>query len=356
MTMFLVTGSQADQTDRNKLTLLKLSDLHKTFVAAESDEENSDNEEGDNLDEDPTIEHVNVSHVGGVNRLRALPQRPGLIATMADTAAVHLFDLSGPFQSMQSNDGPRATAPSKPLFTYTGHQTEGFALDWSTVSSGKLLTGDGDGLIRLWNPLTNGTSWTVETSPFVGHKSSVEDLQWSPTEATVFSSASSDHTVRIWDTRDKSKAQIAFDAHAEDVNVISWNRNVGFLLASGSDDGSFKVWDLRAIRKGAMPLANFAFHKGAITSLEWAPHDESLIAVSSADNQISLWDLSVEADDENPAAKDPTLEDYPPQLLFLHLGQMNIKELHFHPQIPGTLVSTAEDSFNVFKPAITVSN
>jgi hypothetical protein len=32
--MFVVIGSQADRSDRNKLTLLKLSDLHKTQANA----------------------------------------------------------------------------------------------------------------------------------------------------------------------------------------------------------------------------------------------------------------------------------------------------------------------------------
>ena len=40
----------------------------------------------------------------------------------------------------------------------------------------------------------------------------------------------------------------------------------------------------------------------------------------------------------------------PPQMMFLHQGQKNIKELRFHPQYGCVMATTAEDSFNVFKP------
>lgn len=223
----------------------------------ESDEDNSDDEEDDDddddegLDDDPTIEHINVNHMGGVNRIRSMPQSPGIIATMSDVGKSYIYDLSTTVNSLMSK-GPRITPSMKPTFTYTGHEEEGYALDWNPIIPGRLATGDCTGVIRLWNPSqsvsvitsnnVSSLSWQVDSMPFTSHKGSVEDIQWSPTEATVFSSCSSDKTVRIWDIRDKSKSQITIDAHLEDVNVISWNKSVSYLLASGCDDGSFKVY------------------------------------------------------------------------------------------------------------------
>lgn len=322
-----------------------------------ADSDDSDDEDDDGDDDDPILEHIDVSHPGGVNRLRCMPQNSGIVATMSATGGAHVFNLTEQLASMMRH-GPRAPPPTRPTFTFTGHRDEGYALDWSPVVAGQLLTGDCAGDIFSWNPVgTPGTSWQVNPAPFRGHTSSVEDLQWSPSEPTVFSSASADKTVKIWDTRGKNGPQISVDAHDDDVNVLSWNHNVNYLLASGCEDGGFKVWDLRMIRQ-AQPLANFNFHRGPISSIEWAPHDESMLTVSSADNQVTVWDLSVEADDPDASSSGAAtgLEDYPPQLMFIHQGQQNVKEIHHHPQIPGLILSTAEDSFNVFKPSITVAS
>ena len=51
-----------------------------------------------------------------------------------------------------------------------------------------------------------------------------------------------------------------------------------------------------------------------------------------------------------PSNLDEVDEDVPPQLLFVHQGQQDVKEVHFHPQIPGALVSTAYDNISVWKP------
>lgn len=357
LTMFAVLGSQADRQENNKLTILKLSDLHKTQIKEESDEDDNDDEDDDVADdEDPTLEHIDVPHRGGVNRVRVMPQNGAVVASMADTGHVQVFDCTASVTSLMQK-GPRAPAPTKPCFVFRGHRSEGFALDWSRCVTGRLATGDCDGGIHVWDMQSSGAGsggWKVDEKPYVGHTSSVEDIQWSPSEATVFISASSDRSVKIWDTRDsRRRPQLSMsDVHASDVNVLSWNSHVSYLLASGADDGSFKVWDLRGAKASqSVALASFSYHKQAVTAIEWAPFDESVLCVSSADDQVTIWDLSVEAEEETPADGSAA---YPPQLLFIHQGQRNVKELHFHPQIPGVVMTTAEDGLNVFKPAITV--
>lgn len=212
----------------------------------------------------------------------------------------------------------------------------------------RLLTGDNSG--KIYQTVLSQSGIQTDSVAFREHRSSVEDLQWSPTENSVFASCSSDQTVKIWDTRNKKRSAVSVRASGSDVNVISWNKKASYLLASGHDDGVFSVWDLRTFSPNAAstPVATFKWHHGPITSIEWHPTEESVLAVSGADNQLTLWDLSVEPDSEQDGQM-TTHEEVPPQLLFVHQGQEDIKELHFHKQIPGCVISTANTGMNIFK-------
>ena len=84
---------------------------------------------------------------------------------------------------------------------------------------------------------------------------------------------------------------------------MSWNTHTKFLLASGDDKGEFRIWDLRMLG-GAGKSSQFdsitriRWHTKAITSIEFEPREESVLAVASADDKLTLWDFSFEIDEQ----------------------------------------------------------
>ncbi|KAH1131904.1 hypothetical protein J1N35_003282 [Gossypium stocksii] len=302
-----------------------------------------------------------VAHHGCVNRIRAMGQNPHICASWADSGHVQVWDFSSHLNALAESETEGIQGSSvfnqAPLVNFRGHKDEGYAIDWSPVVVGRLATGDCKNCIHLWEP-TSDSTWNVDPTPFIGHSASVEDLQWSPTEPHAFVSCSVDGTIAIWDIRMGKSPAASFKAHDADVNVISWNRQASCMLASGSDDGTFSIHDFRLLKDGNTVVAHFKYHKYPVTSIEWSPHEASTLAVSSSDNQLTIWDLSLEKDEEEEAEfKAQTKElvnapqDLPPQLLFVHQGQKDLKELQWHAQIPGMIVSTAADGFNILMPS-----
>lgn len=352
------------------------------------------------------LEHYSFPHAcGGINRIRVCPHNPDIVGAWSDSGVVSLYDVGGALDLLdrgssgvsngaKGGDAAKLMPPAArkmrkdPFFVYSGHSTEGYAIDWSRVTPGRLATADCDGNIHVWNathPVApndivakygrkkmqhdpwGNSSFTVKPT-YSAHgdnldNPSVEDLQWSPTEATVLASAECGGYVRIYDIRCPNKAMISNKVHASgaDVNVIGWNRLVGNLLASGGDDGSFSVWDLRSFQTpdpsvAPKPLARFQSHRSPITSLEWHPTDESMIAVSD-DHGTYVYDLSIEEDDPDRAGKSEGEDgaavegEIPPQLLFVHSGSEMTKEVRWHPQIPSCVATTSLSGFSVFIPS-----
>jgi ribosome assembly protein RRB1 len=355
-TMYTVAGTQAENSKAgdNQLMVMKFSGLGR-MDRGDADSESGDDDEEDS---DPILESKSIPLKSTTNRIRAHqipsqdPSRPPttLTATMTESSEIYIHDITPHIQAFDNPGTVITPQQNKPVSTIRAHKAEGYAVDWSPiVPGGKLLTGDNDGAIYV-TTRTDGGGWVTDTRQFVGHTGSVEEIQWSPSEQSVFASASSDGTIRVWDVRSKSrKPAITVQVSSTDVNVMSWSRQTTHLLASGADDGEWAVWDLRNWKSSTdkpTPIANFNYHKEQITSIEWHPTDDSIVAVAAGDNTVTLWDLAVELDDEE--SKDTGgVRDVPPQLLFIHYHQ-NAKEVHWHPQIPGTLVATG-DEFSVFK-------
>ncbi|CAF97904.1 unnamed protein product [Tetraodon nigroviridis] len=325
LSMLLCAGTQADTAMSNRLLVMRMFNLHGT--ERENQDEESSEEESDDDDEEkkPQMELAMMPHYGGINRVRVClcasskcdpAWRAAAGSVWSEKGQVEIFDLRPQLEAVHSSAAMAAfTSRQKEatsLFSFSGHMSEGFAIDWSPTVAGRLVSGDCKKNIHVWEPREGGTSWQIDQRPFSSHSKSVEDLQWSPTEATVFASCSVDQSIRIWDIRAPPNSMLSADeAHSSDVNVISWNRNEPFLL-SGGDDGILKVWDLRQFKSGR-PVATFKQHSAPVTSVEWSPTDSSVFAASGADDVVSQWDLSVESCDvggpggrsEGPASSAP---------------------------------------------------
>lgn len=394
-----VIGSQAAKPNQNKITIMSLSDLGKMERSGDDSDDSDDDSSDDDdsaadkkrdkdleTDSDPILEHYSMKHWGGVNRLRTWGS---IAAVWGDQGTVCLYDLSPTLQKLQRSQGhgnkninntsySSHSNNTDPFFTYSGHKQEGYAMDWSPAQAGHLATGDCEGGIHLWTPtepLDSHSSakqqqWdhnSFSITPFASSPSqtSVEDIQWSPSESTVFAAAECHGRIKIYDTRRPGKAMLDHLAHGNksDVNVISWNKAVTNLLASGSDDGVFSVWDLRSFSSSAnkcKPLARFTPHDKPIVSLEWHPTDESMIVVSD-DDATYIYDLSIEAEAETEDTQNSNMmadndnaalqkNKIPPQMLFMHCGSTLTKEVHWHPQITSMVMTTASSGFSVFIP------
>ncbi len=227
---------------------MRLGSLSKTqhHDSDDEDEDEEEEEEEDGTDEDATLDFLTIPHVGSVNRIRARPSTnmpdPYHVATFSETGKVHVFDVR-PY--MDTLAGPSRPRQKTPLHTISIHgRNEGFALEWGETG---LLSGDVSS--RIFLTTLTPTGFHTSPNPYLSHTSSIEDLQWSPSESTVFASCSADRTVRVWDVRAKNRRSVvSVEAHEQDVNVISWNKGVEYLLLSGGDEGGLKVWDLRMFK------------------------------------------------------------------------------------------------------------
>jgi len=357
-TVYAVAGTQAEnrKANDNELLVMKLSGLSRMDRGRD---EESDEDDDDDENAEPILETKSIPLASTTNRIRVHQIPPTdsskapttFTATMTEDASVLVHDVTPHLSSFDTPGVTITPQQNRPVAMSRVHRTEGYALDWSPlILQGKLLTGDNDGKIFV-TVCGDGGKWTTHNKPFTGHQGSVEDIQWSPTESNVFASASSDGTVKVWDVRSKSrKPQLSVQISNTDVNVLSWSRQNSFLLATGADDGQWAVWDLRQWKPSAgaaatipKPVASFDFHKEQITSVEWHPTDDSILAVAAGDNMLTLWDLAVEFDDQESKDTADT-KDVPPQLLFVHYMEM-VKECHWHPQIPGVVMGTGEGGF-----------
>ena len=361
---YIIAGSQTDEKN-GYFYFMKWYNMRKTKYDDDPDKGEDDDEE----DEDkinPFMKYEKIKANGNINRVKSM-KNSSICALWNDSPSVDIIDCEELFNNIEyqeeirveedidinkknKNKKQKKDIKYKKIFKKTLPQKEeGFAIDWNNINPFILAVGGYDKKVSIFKPKDENVSDIILYGDYLsGHTDSVEDIQWSPNEENVLASCGIDKSIRFWDIRENSKnpPKIIKNAHNSDVNVISWNTIRNHLFASGGDDNTFKVWDLRYLEEP--PITEIKWHTGPINSIMWDPFDESQLAVCSEDNRLSVWDFSVEPDEKK--LFDNYNHEIPQQLVFLHQGQINLKDVKFHPVFKNMLISSAENGLNLFRP------
>lgn len=118
----------------------------------------------------------------------------------------------------------------------------------------------------------------------------VTQVAWNSQVSHILASSSSNGTVVVWDIRQKKPwCELRVESNCA-VSDMAWNPTQGLHMMTASSGGGLKLWDLRA--STSMPLTTLeGGHSGGVLSMDWCPHDDTLLVSCGNDNRTLLWDL-----------------------------------------------------------------
>lgn len=214
----------------------------------------------------------------------------GLVATACQSAP----------QSQSSGSATRASPTTLPpgrlqaitadnarrLTSLATLQINGLALGVGWAKDGTILgVGNTASEVEVWD-----TSTLKQVAVLKGHTDQVNRVRWSP-DGSLFASASSDGTVRIWENRQRTTLMTFQGSKSTMDNpalCVAWSPD-GKRVVAGYGNGAVEIWDLQA-RQGRLlegQQANDVRTK-AVWGVAWAP-DGRLIISPRYDGIIHVW-------------------------------------------------------------------
>ena len=121
---------------------------------------------------------------------------------------------------------------------YEAHAKRIWSVDCCYMDPSLLVTGSDDCLVKLWS---------TKSPASIGHidvKANVCAVKWHPTSPNKIAVGSADHSVYLYDLRRQDQSLKVFSGHRKAVSYVRWtNTNE---IVSASTDSTLRLWDTEA--------------------------------------------------------------------------------------------------------------
>lgn len=261
-----------------------------------------------------------------INRARFMPQDPLLVATINGLGDIDLYNISDEDKSKKTS-----VAQFKP------HTENGYGLSWSPFSKGHLLSSSDDKSIVITDVAAKSEIFKNTDA----NNDIVNDSKFHPLSENILGTVLEDNYTMIFDVRLGSKANPVIKYYsgelAKGVNSLAFSTFSSNLLAVGNTNSNISLLDMRKMKL----LHTLMGHSGSITSLEFSPHKDGILASGSEDRRLIVWDLFKIGEEQ--AQEDA--EDGCPELFMMHAGHTgSVMDLNWCPYKDWTLASVADDN------------
>jgi len=115
----------------------------------------------------------------------------------------------------------------------------GTCFDFSNADATTYVAGTEEGMVHKCSS-AHGEQYLRN---YFGHTGPVHQTRWSPFAGDAFASCSADWTVKLW-TESSETPVLTLRSRSADVTDVCWSQTNATVLASSSLDGGLDVWDL----------------------------------------------------------------------------------------------------------------
>jgi len=153
---------------------------------------------------------------------------------------------------------------------------------------GKWLASAGyDQTIRVWDAQTGKEAWQIANA----HADQIWSLMFSPNDE-LLASASFDKTAKLWDT--STHQPVATLEHKDQVWALTFDETGTQLLVAGKEADIY-LWDLTDLASIPPSDRLTGGHIYSVNSLAYNPQYPPLLASTSDDKSLLIWDIDTKA-------------------------------------------------------------